>query len=149
MDCFVTVGILSEGLNSYVNSVFGWDPVSKRQELFDPLSRFILVRQKPQELNNDHTPKQLVAYTMFRFDREEGEEVVYWCVNLNTDPEASVHPNFSSYELQVSKNAQKRGLGKKLTQQLADIGSKWGMQKVMLTALKRNTAAIGFYKSTG
>jgi ribosomal protein S18 acetylase RimI-like enzyme len=56
---------------------------------------------------------------------------------------------FFSYELQVSKDAQQRGLGKTLTQQLSNIGSKWGMRKVMLTALKRNTAALRFYQSTG
>jgi hypothetical protein len=71
--------------DSYIGSTFGWDPASKQQELFDPLSRFILVHQQSQYLSNGHPSKRLVAFTMFRFDREEGEEVVYWCVNLGTD----------------------------------------------------------------
>ncbi|KIM85267.1 hypothetical protein PILCRDRAFT_817267 [Piloderma croceum F 1598] len=115
----------------YINSVFGWDPVSKQRELFDPLSRFVLVHQQSQNLGDGNSSKWLVAYTMFRFDMEEGEEVVY------------------CYELQVSKAAQQRGLGKILMQSLVDIGHKWGMRKVMLTVLKRNTAAIKFYQSAG
>jgi hypothetical protein len=64
--------------------VFGWDPASKQQELFDPLSRFILVHQLSRHLEDDHS-KRLVAYTMFRFDLEEGEEVIYWCVDSGTN----------------------------------------------------------------
>jgi N-alpha-acetyltransferase 40 len=64
--------------------VFGWDPVSKQRELFDPLSRFILVHQQSQNLGDGNASKRLVAYTMFRFDMEEGEEVVYWCVDAGT-----------------------------------------------------------------
>jgi len=110
--------------------VFGWDPTSKQLELFDPLSRFLLVHRRLQHLS-DGLSERLVAFTMFRFDREEGEEVVY------------------CYELQVSKEDQHRGIGKILTQLLADIGGKWSMQKIMLTALKRNTAALQFYQSMG
>jgi len=115
----------------YVDSMFGWDPASKREELFHRLSRFILVHRQSQPVGGSHSSKRLVAYTMFRFDMEDGDEVVY------------------CYELQVSKDAQHRGLGKMLTRQLSDIGAKWGMRKVMLTALKRNADALKFYQSTG
>jgi len=115
----------------YISSEFGWDPASKQLELFDPLSRFILVHQQSQYPIHNQPSNRLVAYTMFRFDREDGEEVVY------------------CYELQVSKDAQQRGIGRILMQLLSNIGGKWGMRKVMLTVLKRNTAAIGFYRSAG
>ncbi|KZP31295.1 acyl-CoA N-acyltransferase [Athelia psychrophila] len=110
----------------YVKSAFGWDPSSKQEELFDKMSRFILCR-----MSDDSEGGPLVAYTIFRFDREEGEDVAY------------------CYELQVAESSRKRGLGKALMQKLCSIGSKWRMKKAMLTVLKENTAAVKFYTSTG
>lgn len=54
-----------------------------------------------------------------------------------------------SYELQVAKNSQNCGLGKALMQKLSNIGSKWGMRKIMLTILKANTSAMKFYLAIG
>lgn len=65
--------------SSYVGSSYGWDPRSKKKELFHAESRFILVHQT-------EAPGLLIAYTMFRFDDEETmedgvmEPVVYWSV---------------------------------------------------------------------
>ena len=41
-----------------------------------------------------------------------------------------------SYEIQVSNEYRRCGLGKVLMQRLADIGATWGMQKLMLTVFK-------------
>jgi hypothetical protein len=41
-----------------------------------------------------------------------------------------------SYELQVSKDSRRFGLGRLLAQTISDIGAEWGMTKVMLTVLK-------------
>ena len=65
---------------SYIDSAFGWNPGSKQRELFHRLSRFILVNQP---LIDGHLSMRLVAFTMFRFDLEEAEEVVYWCADLD------------------------------------------------------------------
>lgn len=54
-----------------------------------------------------------------------------------------------SYELQVSEAAQQRGIGKMLVQMLVDVGTKWGMAKIMLTVLKSNVRARRFYQSAG
>lgn len=70
-----------------------------------------------------------------------------------------------SYELQVSKDLRRFGLGRLLTQALSDIGAQWGMTKAMLTVFKgrskahlthdvahvpvANHAAVLFYKSIG
>jgi N-alpha-acetyltransferase 40 len=67
----------------YVDSSFGWDPTSKRGELFDSASRFVLVRQIGPPKSVESQP--LIAYTMFRFDREARENVVYWYVSLIFD----------------------------------------------------------------
>ena len=55
---------------SYKSSSFGWDPEAKRKELFHSLSRFILVYEADTDT--------LLAFTMFRFEFEEGEDLVYW-----------------------------------------------------------------------
>lgn len=60
-------------LFSYSRSSFGWDPPEKRKELFDPLSRFILVHLKGDE-------DGLIAFVMFRFEYEERESVLYWSI---------------------------------------------------------------------
>lgn len=51
-----------------------------------------------------------------------------------------------SYELQVSDAHRRRGLGRHLMRLLEQLGSALGASKVMLTVLKRNTAAVDFYK---
>lgn len=112
----------------YVNSSFGWAPRSKKREMFDARSRFIIAFQEDTPTRN---PPNIVAYTMFRFDREEHQDVVY------------------CYELQVSKSARHCGLGKLLTRKLSDIGATWGMEKVMLTVFKANRSAFSFYRSVG
>lgn len=72
---------------SYTHSSFGWEPEAKKEELFDRLSRFVLVHRGVDENDisgaSSSDPKSpdilpLVAYTMFRFDEEEGDNVVYW-----------------------------------------------------------------------
>jgi len=41
-----------------------------------------------------------------------------------------------SYELQVAHSAQRAGLGRLLIECLWQLGRKYGMQKIMLTALR-------------
>jgi hypothetical protein len=55
-------------LFSYIKSSFGWDPSSKLEELFAPVSRFILV----------HAEGKLVGFVMFRFEYEYRENILYW-----------------------------------------------------------------------
>ncbi|KAJ7110143.1 acyl-CoA N-acyltransferase [Mycena epipterygia] len=108
----------------YTSSSFGWDPPHKKGELFDPLSRFILVYPK----SGKHT---LVAFTAFRFEFEEGQNIVY------------------CYDLQVSKTAQRHGLGRTLMNHLAKIGADFRLDKIMLTVFKANTRALKFYDDFG
>jgi GNAT superfamily N-acetyltransferase len=96
----------------------------------------------------------LAGYGMFRFDSEEmlsGElEPVVYC-----------------YELQVTKFAQRTGLGSALMNDMETLARVWDMHKVMLTcflgtsssipktpaidssARIANTSALAFYKSIG
>ncbi|KAH0838357.1 ESSS subunit of NADH:ubiquinone oxidoreductase-domain-containing protein [Lanmaoa asiatica] len=130
----------------YQSSSFGWKPQRKRTEMFDPLSRFIVARGFSVPTSN-LASSGVVAYSIFRFDREDRQNVIY------------------CYELQVSKDSRRFGLGRLLTQILSDIGAQWGMTKVMLTVFKgspkvhlahdvahvsvANHTAMLFYKSIG
>ncbi|KAF7306986.1 N-acetyltransferase domain-containing protein [Mycena indigotica] len=108
----------------YTNSSFGWDPPAKKAELFDPLSRFLLVK----------TGAALVAFVTFRFEFEDGNDILY------------------CYDLQVSEAARRRGLGRVLMEYLANIAKDMKMQKIMLTVFKgkhSNIAALRFYETAG
>jgi hypothetical protein len=59
----------------------GWDPPSKKRELFHRDSRFVLLR-RPRQTRDDPEPvseeQPIVAYSMFRFDTEDDECALYW-----------------------------------------------------------------------
>ncbi|KAG8899521.1 hypothetical protein FRB99_006587 [Tulasnella sp. 403] len=120
---------------AYTNSSFGWHPREKRKELFHQLSRFILAYRQDESVAA--TPCTLAGYTMFRFDEEEtmedgvNEDVAY------------------CYELQISPQFQRAGLGAILIHELEAVAKKWRMQKVMLTVFRTNYKAICFYEKYG
>ncbi|KAJ7293650.1 acyl-CoA N-acyltransferase [Mycena rebaudengoi] len=107
----------------YTNSSFGWNPPEKREELFNPHSRFILVYPK------DHSA--FVAFTAFRFEHEAEEDILY------------------CYDLHVSETARRQGLGRALMGHLESIGSSFGLERIMLTVFKVNQAALKLYEDLG
>ncbi|KAF8168034.1 acyl-CoA N-acyltransferase [Crassisporium funariophilum] len=108
----------------YQNSSFGWDPETKRKELFHNLSRFVLVQQ-------DESPNPLVAFSMFRFEQEDEDDVLY------------------CYDIQVATTAQGAGIGKRLLNALAIIGKAFRMEMILLTVFKANVNALKFYTGIG
>lgn len=127
-------GILEQNMRHlYTKSSMGWDPPSKKQELFHRDSRFVLLRRSQAQDGLEHLHEELpiLAYSMFRFDMEDDGCVLY------------------CYELQVSQSAQRGGMGKTLMGCLCDIARRWNMRKVMLTVFKENQAAFSFYKAMG
>lgn len=100
--------------------------------MFHKLGRFILVRSEEST--------EIIAFTSFRFEEEEGFGVVYWWVNDHVPflllggwiRRLTGAPH--SYELHVSPMFHRCGLGRKLTQMLFDICKQRGLDKVMLTA---------------
>jgi hypothetical protein len=149
----------------------GWDPPSKKQELFHRDSRFVLLRRSQPQDGLEHLHEELVpilAYSMFRFDVEDDECVLYWYVRLSMTPCSLWGAHLlCSYELQVSQSAQRGGMGKSLMGCLDDIARRWNIRKVMLTVFKgekasaswiipvlrgysaENQAAFSFYKAIG
>ncbi|KAG6381232.1 hypothetical protein JVT61DRAFT_5636 [Boletus reticuloceps] len=136
----------------YRASSFGWNPQKKKTEMFHPLSRSLIAREITDPTHAPIAGSDIIAYAIFRFEREERQDVVYWCV-LDSARCSFCHIEalsiYMSYELQVSKRVRRFGLGKLLVQILSDIGAQWGMTRVMLTVLKANHAALSFYKFTG
>lgn len=57
--------------DSYSNSSWGWDPAEKKDELFHPDARYLLLYTEDQRTN-------LVGFTGFRFDMDEEHAVLYW-----------------------------------------------------------------------
>ncbi|KAG8935260.1 hypothetical protein FRC02_008395 [Tulasnella sp. 418] len=118
--------------NLYENSSWGWKPATKRKEIFHSQSRFILVHL----LGKGSNAPSLVAYAIFRFDHEE---------NMEDEMEEVLY----CYEVHVSRDVQRSGLGKELFRDMEAIARKWGMKKVMLTTFTNNTQARSFYEKIG
>ncbi|UOH80803.1 hypothetical protein LQV05_003462 [Cryptococcus neoformans] len=117
--------------------------MSKKEEMFDPTSRFLLaLGETPMDTNDELAPRkqqkqqidiqehELLGFCEFRFDVEDTlsdklAEVVYW------------------------PSVQKQGMAKKLIGILEDIGRLRKMEKIMLTCLKYNASALSFYRHQG
>ncbi|CDO76639.1 hypothetical protein BN946_scf184868.g53 [Trametes cinnabarina] len=112
-------------------SSFGWDPKKKKKELFHRNARFILLYACESDPQNGEAPTPIAAFSTFRFERDQGEDVLY------------------CYELQVAENFRGSGLGRFLIDSLTAIGQHYHMEKIMLTVLKCNEAARLFYARTG
>jgi len=125
----------------------GWDPPSKKQELFHRDSRFVLLRRSQAQdgLEHLHDSEELpvLAYSMFRFEMEDDECVLYWYGRLSMSSYSSWSTHLlHSYELQVSQSAQRGGIGKTLMGCLCDIARRWNMRKVMLTVFKGENVSV-------
>jgi GNAT superfamily N-acetyltransferase len=130
----------------------GWDPPSKKRELFHRDSRFVVLRRSQAQaqdgLEHLHEELPILAYSMFRFDMEDDECVLYWYSRLSM----SLYSPWSthllcSYELQVSQSAQRGGMGKTLMGCLYDIARRWNMRKVMLTVFKGENVSVSLGRS--
>lgn len=115
----------------YETSSLGWNPAEKRKELFHTSSRFILAYRTKFASDSPGAKKNLVGFSMFRFECEDEEAVVY------------------CYELQVCLDTRGLGLGRTLMGYLEAIGEVYEMEKTMLTVLKANENAVGFYNKYG
>ncbi len=142
---------------------WGWNPAEKRNELFHPMSRFLLVHEREitniateisadkgtglqsvfdatnisgQELaGQGQSRRNIIAFASFRFEWDDEEEPEY--------------PVLYCYELQVSSIMQGHGIGKQLMTLLVQIADRLKMWKVLLTCFTSNSAALKFYRGIG
>lgn len=68
-------------------SSMGWHPSDKQIELFHSEARFIILSCTAEESDGDgalpdgaEIAETIVGFSMFRFDYEEGEMLLYWSV---------------------------------------------------------------------
>jgi len=101
---------------------WGWDAVEKRRELNNGAARFIVARQR-----ETGAP---AAFVHFRFEKED------------EDVDAPVG---YIYELQCEPEHQRKSLGRKLVTCVERLSESEDMDAVVLTVLKVNEAARGFY----
>lgn len=101
----------------YENCSWGWNDKKKYEELMDESAWYLI-----SQLSNG----KLLGFSHFRFDLDEGIEVLY------------------CYELQLDNEIQRKGLGKFMMQILELIAFTNNMKKVVLTVLKNNDHGIFF-----
>jgi len=102
----------------YDGSSWGWNDKGKREEMREDNARYLLAFNSENEI---------VAMSHFRFDVDDDIEVLY------------------CYEVQLTENVRRKGLGKFLMQILELVAMKSKMKKVILTVFKANTRAISFF----
>lgn len=102
----------------YEGSSWGWNEKSKREEMCEENARYLLAYDAEDKV---------VAMSHFRFDVDEDIEVLY------------------CYEVQLSEEVRRKGLGKFLMQILELMAMKSRMKKVILTVFKANTHATNFF----
>lgn len=102
----------------YEESEWGWSDKVKREEMEDPMAWHLIAR----DLSGSP-----VADVHFRFDLDNDDEVLY------------------CYEIQLTKPARRKGLGKFLMQILELLAHKNHMTKVMCTVLKSNIDSKTFF----
>ena len=112
--------------NLYQASDWGYDPTAKRTELFNSDARYLLVYDESAEMV--HPLKPLAGFAHFRFVEDDGALVLYL------------------YEVQLAAKVQRQGLGRFLMTLLLLVAKKHGMDLLVLTVFKRNTAAVRFYR---
>ncbi|KAG5899835.1 hypothetical protein JTB14_012306 [Gonioctena quinquepunctata] len=95
----------------YEQSSWGWSDEKKLSELTDEAAWYLIAKS---------VDGNLLGFSHFRFDVDEGIEVLY------------------CYELQLETTVQRKGLGKFMMQVLELVAFKNNMRKVVLTILKNN-----------
>ncbi|BCS00953.1 N-terminal L-serine N(alpha)-acetyltransferase NAT4 [Aspergillus luchuensis] len=114
---------------AYRNSSTGWSPSKKKKEMKLPDMKYLVVRR--EELTPSDGEGEVVGFMSFMITYEDGKEVVYL------------------YEIHLSAEVQKQGLGKRLLLVLMEIGRRVGVEKAMLTVFTSNGVAQRLYEAIG
>ena len=119
--CFALIA--STSASAYANSSIGWFPSRKRKEMRLPDLRYLLVKES--------ATISLEGFLSFMLTYEDGHEVIY------------------CYEIHLATHLQGCGLGKHLMSMMEDFGSKFDVEKAMLTVFLENQPALNFYSALG
>lgn len=102
----------------YETSPWGWNDKKKMDEMTDHRACYLMAKDEQGKF---------VGMSHFRFDLDEGDEVLY------------------CYEIQLEREYCAKGLGKRLMQILELMAHRSQMKKVMLTVFKDNAIANKFF----
>ncbi|CAE6491680.1 unnamed protein product [Rhizoctonia solani] len=102
-----------------------WNPREKKEELFNDLSRLIIVQDAQGDVQ---------AFSMFRFEAE---------INYYGKME------FLIYEIQVAEGLRGTGICRRAFTALESIAREFQAQLIMLTCFKSNTHALSIYEHFG
>lgn len=121
--------IASTSSKDYKVSSIGWSPSKKKREMQLPDLRYILLKRK--DFDEDNERESLVGFLSFMLTYEDGYEVVY------------------CYEVHLALELQGKGIGKRLMQMMEEVGKRARVEKAMLTSFKANKNAVLFYERLG
>ncbi len=127
----------------YRNSTLGWKPTQKKKELFDPESRFLIIRPPAEE------GAEIAGFAMFRFDTEPCHPSDPTLSPLEKEKEKREVEVLYLYEIQIRPANQNDGLGADLMQCIYQLGQQTRMRKVVLTVFDENSNARRFYEKHG
>ncbi|PYH73776.1 N-terminal L-serine N(alpha)-acetyltransferase NAT4 [Aspergillus vadensis CBS 113365] len=122
---------------AYRNSSTGWSPSKKKKEMKLPDMKYLVVRREKDSLSSStdggerEGENAVVGFMSFMITYEDGKEVVYL------------------YEIHLSAEVQKQGLGKRLLLVLMEIGRRVCVEKAMLTVFTSNGVAQRLYEAIG
>ena len=156
-------------MKAHYMATWGWNPVEKRNEIFHPMSRFLLVHpheEAPQPVTQTtekglsivHDVHATTAGTVATLEAaavkpqisQRRTIVGYTVFRFEWDDEEEPeHPVLYCYELQVSKTVQGHGVGRQIMSLLVQIADKLKLWKVLLTCFTVNTRALKFYRDIG
>jgi len=112
-------------------SSFGWNPKEKKAEMFHKTARHLVVYPIADT-------SALCGFLTFRFETEPNYK------ELEKDDDV-----LYIYEIHVSEVHRRKGIGAFVLSVAEQLGRKWKMDRLMLTVLLVNTAALHHYAKYG
>ena len=160
--------LFESNMKAHYMATWGWNPVEKRNELFHPMARFLLVHphedtaQPVGQAADGDTPSVFGVHVAgaetasapksasSSVPQTRRSIVGYTVFRFEWDDEEEPeYPVLYCYELQVCKTVQGHGIGRQLMSLLVQTADKLKLWKVLLTCFTVNTQALKFYREIG
>ncbi|KAK3719552.1 hypothetical protein LTR37_004410 [Vermiconidia calcicola] len=120
----------------YEGSAAGWNPKQKKREMMQQEMRYLLVypsKHSDQSSNEGSASADPHGYLSY----------------MLTHDSTPVVPALYVYEIHLTEDMRKKGVGTHLMDLAEDIAANVGMKKVMLTCFLTNAKALHFYEKLG
>lgn len=161
--------LFESNMKAHYLATWGWNPVEKRNEIFHPMARFLLVHPHEDAAQSATQTTERESSSVLDVHADPAGTLAVpeaAAVNPPTprrrtivgytvfrfewdDEEEPEHPVLYCYELQVSKTVQGHGMGRQIMSLLVQVAEKLKLWKVLLTCFTVNAQALKFYRSIG